>query len=98
MTEQEARQEKTPESKRSYLALTGVATYPRRVEAICLLLNKRIIFYLDFCARLVFVATAISVGGCRGSTFTSYPCSDFEGQVIGTALFLVFSGDMFFDP
>lgn len=83
---------KTSESKWFYLALTGVTTYPPCTKAICLLLNKRIIFYLDFCARLVFVAAAIQVGGCGGSTFTSGPCSDIERHFIGTALFLVFRG------
>lgn len=47
------------------------------IKAICWLINKRIIFYLDFCARGRLVALGSGEGGCRCSVCASYPCRDF---------------------
>lgn len=44
------------------------------IKAICWLLNKRIIFYLDFCVReRVPFRSWIQVGACQCSVYASYP-------------------------
>lgn len=52
------------------------------IKAICWLLNKRIIFYLDFCVReWVPCRSWIQVGGCHCSVCASYPCRDFVSML-----------------
>lgn len=59
------------------------------IKAICWLLNKRIIFYLDFCVReWVPCRSWIQVGGCHCGVFASYPCRDFGSMLSGRFSFL----------
>lgn len=59
------------------------------IKAICWLLNKRIIFYLDFCVceRVPF-RSWIQVGGCHCSVYASYPCHDFVSVLSEPFFFL----------
>lgn len=59
------------------------------IKAICWLLNKRIIFYLDSCVcEWVPCRSWIQVGGCRCSVCASYPCRDFVSALSEQSFFL----------
>lgn len=53
------------------------------IKAICWLLNKRIIFYLDFCVQEQGPCRSqlLLVGGCHCCVYSSYPCHDFVSKL-----------------